>query len=355
MPTISYARRTRSGGLLLALLLAVGCGSGPGGPNDPGPDPDPDPGPDQGPPPEGRALFAVDLDNRLLLLGTDNPGTPTRIVPITGLPVLERIVAIDFRPSNGKLYGVGTDSRVYTLDTVTAVATPVRDEPFSPAIDFFEVHFGLSFDPVADRIRLVVAESGANYEINPDDGSATLQTSVHYAAGDPNEGATPSISGIGYAPPGTALAGASALALASVAAGPCEDLMFAIDADLAELVMSCNPDEGEYESIGPIDVVIARCSEVKVAPDGNLVAIVLAEGRNLIMTLDRLTGHATSRQEVPDDSPIQGFGFVPSPPAGGASQAIGSARPARSAAVTASAGGQAAAAAVPAKCGSSSR
>ena len=40
-----------------------------------------------------------------------------------------------------RLYGVGNDSRVYVLDTVTALATPVAAEPFKPPIDIFEVHF----------------------------------------------------------------------------------------------------------------------------------------------------------------------------------------------------------------------
>jgi uncharacterized protein DUF4394 len=304
----------RASALALGFSVVTACGgSGPGGP---GTDPPTDPGdgppddPTAGPPPAGMALYAVDLDNRLLLLGTGNPGTPTRIVPITGLPILKRIVGVDFRPSDGRLYGVGNDSRVYVLDTVTAAATPVAAEPFDPPIDIFEVHFGMSFDPVSDRIRLIVAESGANYEIDPDDGTATLQAQVHYAATDPNAGATPSISGIGFA--GASVpATLHASSAPSLRGGPCEDLLYAIDADLAELVMSCDPDQGEFESIGPIAVAIARCSEIKVAPDGNIFAIVLAESGNLLLVLDRLTGHATSQTPVNDDSPIQTFGFVP--------------------------------------------
>ena len=133
---------------------------------------------------------------------------------------------------------------------------------------------------------------------------------MHYAATDPNAGATPSISGIGFAGL-TAPVMLHTSSASSLRGGPCEDLLYAIDADLAELVMSCDPDQGEFESIGPIAVAIARCSEIKVAPDGNIMAIVLAESGNLLLVLDRLTGHATSQTPVNDDSPIQAFGFVP--------------------------------------------
>ena len=82
-----------------------------------------------------------------------------------------------FPPVDRGLYGVGNDSRVYVLDTLTGAATPVGSAPFTPEIDFFEVHFGVGFDP-QERLRLIVAESGANYSISADDGTAVVQTSV---------------------------------------------------------------------------------------------------------------------------------------------------------------------------------
>src|SRR6476660_7794114 len=99
---------------LMILTLAMACGGDSGAPLDPNNPPDQPPAgnPAPGPDPLGKAIYAVDLSNRLMLFGTSSLGTLSRIMPITGLPFGKRIVGIDFRASNGKLYGVGNDSRV---------------------------------------------------------------------------------------------------------------------------------------------------------------------------------------------------------------------------------------------------
>lgn len=312
---------TRRGPLgIIAALLVIGavvaCGGGEAGLTEPPPEQPPQNPP---PPPElrGKSVYAVDLANRLLLFGTESPETINRMVPITGLPALKRIVGIDFRPSNGKLYGVGNDSRVYVLDTLTGAATAVGPEPFTPAIDFFEVHFGVGFDPKTERIRLIVAESAANYSISADDGTAVLETSVTFRSTDPNAGVTPTIAGLGFVPlsagPSPILASATA-----VGPGPLAGVLLALDADLGVLVMAIDPQTGEFDTVGPIDVVFDRCAELKVGvnSDGtvNIFAVILTAAGNLAVKLDALTGKATSVGVVADnDSPIQGIAWHPLP------------------------------------------
>jgi hypothetical protein len=318
--------------LALLILAPAGCGgdgNGGGLVEPPPSEPPPSEPPPQGLAPKGQAIYAVDLSNQLMLFGTGSPGTLSRKVPITGLPILKRIVGIDFRPSNGKLYGVGNDSRVYIIDPVTGVATPVGNGPFDPKIDFFEVHFGMGFDPVADRIRLMVAESGANYSINPDDGTAVLETSVSYAAGDPNEGVKPRISGLGYVPLGAKALTARRAGSTSLGPKPLEGVLLALDADLGNLAESIDPETGEFTTIGPLLMVFLRCAEMKVGldPDGtvNLFAVVLSSAQNLLLKLDALTGKASSLGVVADnDSPIQGIALGPS--AGGAALAMAAER-----------------------------
>jgi hypothetical protein len=58
--------------------------------------------------------------------------------------------------------------------------------------------FAFDFNPVTDRIR-VVSNAGQNLRLNPDTGVlAIADPNVAYAAGDPNNGATPNIVGAAY-------------------------------------------------------------------------------------------------------------------------------------------------------------
>lgn len=315
--------------VLLAALALAGCGEGSGltdqtPPDDPPDDPGPEP---PAPAVEGYAIYAVTLDNQLLLFGSENPGTIARTVPISGLPFLNRIVGIDLRPSNGKLYGVGNDSRVYTLDPGTGVATAVSPTQFLPKIfSFFDVHFGMGFDPVTERIRLIAAESGTNWSISSDDGVAVRGKDVHYAAGDPNEGSKPAILGLAYNPPAAATARAGSLRGLSASLGfqgLCEDLMWAIDAKRAELIGSCDPDEGDFTSLGPLEEiagggVVFSCGELKFDLLGHRYTVLLwqsahpgAKLRSSLFRTDAETGETTLVEgDIPVDSPIQAIALA---------------------------------------------
>jgi hypothetical protein len=181
-------------------------------------------------------LYAVDLSNNFLVFGSESFDALTAKMRIEGLPILKRIIGIAIRPSNGKLYGVGNDSRVYTIDPLSAVATPVSSAPFSPAIvSAFDVHFAMDLEPTGDRVRLISAESGANWSISLDDGTAVPGESSRYAAGTPLEGRTPRLLGIAFAPPAD-----------TADAGLCQNLAYGIDADEAIMIASCEPATGAW-------------------------------------------------------------------------------------------------------------
>ena len=270
-------RATRAvalGFLTLAALLAGACGKDGGGLTDPlpsDPDPsDPTPGPAQGPAPVGHAVYAVDIENNLLVFGTQSFDVLSGAKRITGVPILKRIIGIVHRPSDGRIYGVGNDSRVYTIDPATAVATPVSGAQFSPKIvDFFEIHFAMALEPNGGRVRLISTEGGGNWSISLDDGTATEGAPVHFAAGDPHEGETPHIAALMYAPPspvGALTAGVSRLAASS--SGPCTEMMYMIDPDLAEYIGSCDGNSGDLGTLGPMAETWSRCMETVASPDG---------------------------------------------------------------------------------------
>ena len=313
-------RITRSTTLALAATLGLAaCGGGDGGglTTPPDDDPTPPPGqPSEGPAPRGAVIYALDNGNRLLMFGTESTDSISRLVEVSGLPILRRLIAIDFRPSNGKLYGVGNDSRLYTVDTLTGAATPVG-QPFSPSIiSSFDIHFGMDFEPATGRIRLISSELGVNWSINPDDGTATTGESPHYAAGDPHEGQPAHIGGLTFVPaslfPSISAVG---LSLSRGGSGLCEDVLMAMDTELGQLITACDADSGDFSSLGPIPGIESlACVELDYSgPGGGIWATGqrINGAFNSLGTVDPESGLIDWKVDVPDNFLIQSITFKP--------------------------------------------
>jgi hypothetical protein len=126
---------------------------------------------------------------------SNTPGTILTTVGITGLQTGETLLGIDFRPATGALYGLGSTSRLYTINTTTGAASQVGS---AGAFTLSGAAFGFDFNPTVDRIR-VVSDNGQNLRLNPNDGTlAGTDTPLAYAAGDPHTGATPRVVGSAY-------------------------------------------------------------------------------------------------------------------------------------------------------------
>ena len=262
---------------LTALMLVAACGKDGGGLTDPGPvdpgpvDPGPAPTPEPAPQPVGQVVYAVDLENNFLVFGTESFDVLSGQARIRGLPILKRIIGIVYRPSNGKLYGVGNDSRVYTIDPSTAEATPVSGQQFTPKIvDFFEIHFAMALEPNGDRVRLISTEGGGNWSISLDDGTATSGEPVHFVTGDPNEHETPHIAALIFARPSPTAALKAGGAVASI--GDCTAVMYMIDPDLASYIGTCDANSGDMTTLGPIENEHwSRCMEALVDENGDVI------------------------------------------------------------------------------------
>ena len=141
-----------------------------------------------------QGLFTINTANGVAL------GAP---VQLTGLPASQKVVGMDFRPSNGQLYGLGYDTaavaptanaQLYTLNVTTGAVTAV-----GPAVRLElgrrTARIGFDFNPVADLIR-VVSTTRANYRLNPATGAiAGTDTNLGYASGTP---AVPGIGAVAY-------------------------------------------------------------------------------------------------------------------------------------------------------------
>ncbi len=118
--------------------------------------------------PRLRAV-ALTADQRLVGFRVDEPEKGDIVGKITGLMGDTRLVGIDYRVQDGKLYGVGEAGGVYTLSARNATATKVSQ--LTAALT--GTAFGVDFNPAADRLR-VVSDTGQNLRHNVNAGGTTL-------------------------------------------------------------------------------------------------------------------------------------------------------------------------------------
>lgn len=190
----------------------------------------------------GRTIYGVDGVNTLIAFGAQRPDIVHRRVTVSGLAAGETLQGIDFGPIDGRLYALGSSSRLYTLDTLTGAATPVGNGPFTPALA--GTAFGFDFNPVPNRIR-VHSNSTQNLRLVPALGGATDGTvaatdgALTYALTDGGALQMPQIGGTAYT---NSVAGATSTTL------------YAIDYGRDVLVTLANPNDGVITTVGPLGV-----------------------------------------------------------------------------------------------------
>jgi Domain of unknown function (DUF4394) len=140
---------------------------------------------------DDRTLYATDNLGNLVRFKADEPRDVKSSKRITGLPSGVSLVGIDFRPKTGDLYGVGSDSKVYRVNPRTAIALAIDDatgngfaDPAPVGDPLDGMRFGVDFNPVPDRIR-IVSDANQNIRVNQDTGQlAGLDADL--GPGDPN-------------------------------------------------------------------------------------------------------------------------------------------------------------------------
>ena len=97
-------------------------------------------------------------------------------LPISGVQPGETISKLDFRPSTGQLYGLGSTNRVYRFNLTTGQATQVGPGAFEPNVG--GAFADLDFNPVTDELRITSFSTDANLRMNPDTGAVTVDTNL---------------------------------------------------------------------------------------------------------------------------------------------------------------------------------
>ncbi len=214
-------------------------------------------------------FYGLSATNQLSAFNAMNPGSPTNTVSVTGLVDGEKILAIDFRPATGQLYGLGSSSRLYVIDYATGTARSVATSSFSPALSGNVA--GFDFNPTVDRIRVVTSD-GQNLRLNPETGmvAATDKT----------------------------ITGVSGAAITSVAynankAGASATTLFDIDVTTQKLYKQDPPNDGVLVEIGGLGVSPTAESGFDISPNDIALAALTVNGNSGLYQIDLSTGKAT--------------------------------------------------------------
>jgi hypothetical protein len=213
--------------------------------------------------PAGAVTMAgLTADNKLVWIDTDKK-TASVPKPITGSD--QRIVGIDVRPANGKLYAVGAGGQIFTLAPDTGVLTPVSQISEKVELGAKPV---VDFNPVADRLR-VISVYGTSLRINVDTGQTVVDKPVAFDAADANAAKRPMIAAGAYI---NAVAGAKATEL------------FHVDHGAGALLLQNPPNDGILKTKGALGI--------KVEPMAAMDVMSMTNGENVAMLLSGKTLYA---------------------------------------------------------------
>ncbi len=153
------------------------------------------------------SYYLLTTDNKIGLGIESQPNLPVTPAAVIGLTSGDTLVAIAVRPQNGRLYGLATTAtpgavQLYAIDlnSGSPFATLIGTAGSFTAITDLGANFGMDFNPVVDRLR-VVSDNGSNFRINPNTGALIDSDSIPANGTNPDaaiNGATTSADATAY-------------------------------------------------------------------------------------------------------------------------------------------------------------
>ena len=207
--------------------------------------------------------------------------TPTALkgsVVVSGLQANEKLVGLDTRPADGLLYTLSDQGRLYTLNPSTGVATfkvvlsaaAGDDNPYTALTGS---QFGVDFNPVADRLR-VVSNTGLNLRIDVTTGSAITD-------------------GVINGPTATAI---TAAAYTNAIAGTTTTQLFSLDAAAGQVYLQDPPNNGTLTTPIPLGGTFGAANGFDIDARNNTAYAALANGgTTALYTVPLAAGSAAVR------------------------------------------------------------
>ena len=226
-------------------------------------------------PADAAGIVALTGDNTLAWIDAD-AGTVKSTVRVNG--IAGRLLGIDLRPADGKLYGVFADGSIATIDARSGAASKVSTLSTQlPA----GVVATVDFNPAADRLR-VIGSDGTNLRVNVDDGKVVTDGRLAYAATDMHKGETPNIVAGAYT---NSVAGAKSTTL------------YDIDATIGGLIRQAPPNDGVLNAIGKLGLTlqVAGFDIVTDAQGGNAAWLMVGD---TLYAVDLESGAAKGARKI---------------------------------------------------------
>jgi hypothetical protein len=290
-------RSARTAAAAGALLLAAGCAmTGPG---------DGESRPER--------VIAITSGNQLIEFVSGRPESIIARRPLTGIQNGERIVGMDFRPADGRLFAVGDGGQLYVINLSTGIAEGVGKGGFR---SFAAGDLGIDFNPTVDRIRLVNTRGG-NLRIHPDTGAVVdaddrsdglqVDGELGYAKSDVNSGRTPRVTGAAYT---------------NSHAGAISTTNYAIDSAQGTLVTqgsgegaatAVSPNTGQLFTVGSLGVDLAQGPVGFDIGPGNiaLMTATIPGGRSELYRVNLMNGTAGRIGRIGIGEAVTAMAIVP--------------------------------------------
>ena len=219
---------------------------------------------------KAATLVGLTADNKLVKIDT---ATMAASAPMA-ISSSDKIVGIDVRPADGKLYGLSATGQLVVIDHMTGKATAGSTLSEKVALGPRPI---VDFNPAADRLRVIGAD-GVSLRINVENGATTIDKPLNYDATDAAKDKKPAVAAGAYT---NSTKGAKSTEL------------FHVDSGTGALVLQNPPNDGVLKTRGAVGApsLADAVMDIDNEAEGKNTAYLIAGGT--LYTIDLATGKAT--------------------------------------------------------------
>lgn len=237
-----------------------------------------------------ETVVALTGDNGLATIDTT---TMSATAPVAVTGVEGRLLGIDWRPSDGMLYGLFADGTVATIDPATGAATAIDMlKMVPPAASTITV----DFNPAADAMR-IMGSDGSNLRTKFAEGAVTEDGRHAFAAADMHAGETPMVVAGAYT---NSFKGTEATAL------------YVIDGTIGGLLKQDPPNDGVLAAVGKLGITLDATAGFDIKSTGTDANEAWLLSGGTLYAVDLATGAATAVGAVTGlDGAVRDIAIIP--------------------------------------------